>query len=358
MVREELEKYDGGFTDEWNDQRKKNAEVLGYKLSGKSDIKEGATEFWQDMFRPGNIPNQYINQLIKKKGELPSKKHIKQIYKDNGNPSSSQLSKAFKQLAKEKYIKKQGSLWKWESGFAWRTGTELESVNEGFTKYHIRLTNTRGWYGVWDKNGKQKFEGDRRYVTRQLKKLKTRMGNVQLKSLIDVATKRKGKNIEFDVVESVVKEAGMGILDSDQSDILQGIVLRNKNKSLKSILSVALKSGYFKGVDKKELLGYIDGAKQFVKYMKSHPMESVDEERDYKAEYKKYGSSTKAKKYRAELNQYNRKKGTYGNGDGKDASHKGGKIVGFENQSVNRGRAEKSRLKKESVILMKNLIKK
>ncbi len=86
--------------------------------------------------------------------------------------------------------------------------------------------------------------------------------------------------------------------------------------------------------------------------------ESVDEERDYKAEYKKYGSSTKAKKYRAELNQYNRKKGTYGNGDGKDASHKGGKIVGFEAQSKNRGRAEKSRLKKESVILMKNLIKK
>ena len=77
------------------------------------------------------------------------------------------------------------------------------------------------------------------------------MGNVQLKSLIDVATKRKGKNIEFDVVESVVKEAGMGILDSDQSDILQGIVLRNKNKSLKSILNVALKSGYFKNVDKK-----------------------------------------------------------------------------------------------------------
>ena len=68
--------------------------------------------------------------------------------------------------------------------------------------------------------------------------------------------------------------------------------------------------------------------------------------RDYKKEYKKYGSSTKSKKYRAELNKYNRKKGTYGNGDGKDASHKGGKIVGFESQSKNRGRAEKSRLKK------------
>jgi hypothetical protein len=472
MVREELEKYDGGFTDEWNDQRKKNAEVLGYKLSGKSDIKEGATEFWQDMFRPGNIPNKYINQLIKKKGELPSKSHIKSIYKDNGNPSSSQLSKAFKQLAKEKYIRKQGSMWKWESGFAWRTGTELESVNEGFTKYHIRLTDTPGWYGVWDKKGKQKFEGDKRYVMKHLKKLKTRMGNYQLKSLIDVATKRKGKDITFDVVESVnesgilykagvkkygkegmakilsaagkkkshaeigaikdkyekesleLDEAGMGILDSDQADILQGIVLRNKNKNLKGILNVALKSGHFKGVDKKELLGYIDGAKQFVKYMKSHPMESINEapkdkekikdehkkeffgalkqmtknikkihqyaksnhwgmvsrfvdnglvydirdvereiealirmgegitedtKRDYKAEYKKYGSSTKAKKYRAELNQYNRKKGTYGNGDGKDASHKGGKIAGFEKESTNRGRREKSRLKKEDI---------
>ena len=71
--------------------------------------------------------------------------------------------------------------------------------------------------------------------------------------------------------------------------------------------------------------------------------------RDYKAEYKKFQSSTKAKKYRAELNKYNRKKGTYGNGDGKDASHKGGKIVGFESQSKNRGRAEKSRLKKEDI---------
>ena len=71
--------------------------------------------------------------------------------------------------------------------------------------------------------------------------------------------------------------------------------------------------------------------------------------RDYKAEYKKYGASKKAKKYRAELNKYNRQKGTYGNGDKLDASHKGGKIVGFEEQSKNRGRAEKSRLKKEAM---------
>ena len=70
-------------------------------------------------------------------------------------------------------------------------------------------------------------------------------------------------------------------------------------------------------------------------------------ERNYKEEYKKFQSSKKSKKYRAELNAYNRKKGTYGNGDKKDASHKGGKIAGFEKESVNRGRAEKSRLKKE-----------
>ena len=71
--------------------------------------------------------------------------------------------------------------------------------------------------------------------------------------------------------------------------------------------------------------------------------------RDYKAEYKKFQSSPERIKYRAELVKYNRDKGTYGNGDKKDASHKGGKIVGFEAQSKNRGRAEASRLKKEDV---------
>ena len=71
-----------------------------------------------------------------------------------------------------------------------------------------------------------------------------------------------------------VNEGGMGILTSDQSDVLQGIVMKHKSKNTKAILKVALKSGFFKGVDRKELLGYIDGARQFVKYMKSHPMEN------------------------------------------------------------------------------------
>ena len=58
--------------------------------------------------------------------------------------------------------------------------------------------------------------------------------------------------------------------------------------------------------------------------------------RDYKDEYRKYGKTKKAKKYRAELNKYNRQKGTYGNGDGLDAAHEGGRIRRFIKQSLNR----------------------
>ena len=71
------------------------------------------------------------------------------------------------------------------------------------------------------------------------------------------------------------------------------------------------------------------------------------ENRNYEKEYAKFQKSKKAKKYRAELNRYNHKKGTYGNGDGLDASHKKGKIVGFEASHKNKGRKEKSRLKNE-----------
>ena len=66
--------------------------------------------------------------------------------------------------------------------------------------------------------------------------------------------------------------------------------------------------------------------------------------RDYKDEYKKFQKHKSD--YRAKLNKHNRDKGTYGNGDGKDASHgKGGKITGFVDSSTNKGKKEKSRLK-------------
>lgn len=42
-------------------------------------------------------------------------------------------------------------------------------------------------------------------------------------------------------------------------------------------------------------------------------------------------------KKRGSLNKYNREKGTYGNGDGLDASHKGSKITGFVKAAKNRG---------------------
>ena len=45
------------------------------------------------------------------------------------------------------------------------------------------------------------------------------------------------------------------------------------------------------------------------------------------------------------LNRHNRKNGTYGNGDGKDASHKGGGIV-KESPKKNRGRAGEGGRKK------------
>ena len=65
--------------------------------------------------------------------------------------------------------------------------------------------------------------------------------------------------------------------------------------------------------------------------------------RNYKDEYEKF--QKERSEYRAKLNKYNRDKGTYGNGDGMDASHKGGKISGFEPSSKNKGNPESSRLK-------------
>jgi hypothetical protein len=58
--------------------------------------------------------------------------------------------------------------------------------------------------------------------------------------------------------------------------------------------------------------------------------------RDYKKEYRKYGKTKAAKRYRAELNRHNRRAGTYGNGDGLDAAHEGGRIKRFIKASINR----------------------
>jgi hypothetical protein len=70
-----------------------------------------------------------------------------------------------------------------------------------------------------------------------------------------------------------------------------------------------------------------------------------NKKRNYRKEYDRYQSSPKMIKYRSELNKYNRDRGKYGAKDGLDASHKNGKIVGYESEAVNRGRREKSRRK-------------
>ena len=53
---------------------------------------------------------------------------------------------------------------------------------------------------------------------------------------------------------------------------------------------------------------------------------------------KKYNASKEKINYRAELNQANRDAGTYGNGDGKDMSHKKDGKMALEHQSRNRAR--------------------
>ena len=78
-------------------------------------------------------------------------------------------------------------------------------------------------------------------------------------------------------------------------------------------------------------------------YYRSNP-----EARKKKSEYDtKYHSSASRRKYRSDLNKDNRKRGTYGNGDGKDVSHtkKGGTVL--EAQSKNRARQGSGTRKKK-----------
>jgi hypothetical protein len=65
----------------------------------------------------------------------------------------------------------------------------------------------------------------------------------------------------------------------------------------------------------------------------------VKKKRNYKREYRLYGAGGKAKKYRAKLNQINRSKGNYGNGDGLDEAHYGtGGKTRLQAQSKNRAK--------------------
>lgn len=69
------------------------------------------------------------------------------------------------------------------------------------------------------------------------------------------------------------------------------------------------------------------------RYYDSHP-----EAKAKKAAYdKKFNAKPEQRKKRSALNKYNRENPNSKKGDGKDAAHKGGKIVGLKDQSKNRG---------------------
>ena len=99
------------------------------------------------------------------------------------------------------------------------------------------------------------------------------------------------------------------VTDGDEKLFLSGLpnaLSTNDGLKLYKDLQKYMKESYTESSP--ELLRYL----QFIT-----PGEVVQEyERDYKDEYEKFQSSPERKKYRAELNKYNREKGTYGNGDG------------------------------------------
>ena len=190
----------------WPQEWEKVLKRIG--ITESVSINESAVSFWQDMFRPGPIPKKYITQLIKKRGELPSKKHIKKIYRDNGNPTSTQLAKTWKQLTKEKYVRAASGLWRWNTGFTgWESVNEVITVlTEGYSNYWkhtedftpqewskiVRLTKTvikraerggiviRGGFGkgnpkinnkeIWlNGDGKEDLDHETFYITKKVK---------------------------------------------------------------------------------------------------------------------------------------------------------------------------------------------
>jgi hypothetical protein len=63
---------------------------------------------------------------------------------------------------------------------------------------------------------------------------------------------------------------------------------------------------------------------------------------NYKSYQKKYDASSLQIRKRTKLNQENRKRGTYGNGDGKDVSHRKNGSTFLEKASKNRARKGKA----------------
>ena len=74
--------------------------------------------------------------------------------------------------------------------------------------------------------------------------------------------------------------------------------------------------------------------KKTAKYYAENP-KAKKKKNEYQS---KFNKSEKQRKNRAELNRENRRRGTYGNGDGMDVSHKKDGSTVLEKQSQNRAR--------------------
>lgn len=75
------------------------------------------------------------------------------------------------------------------------------------------------------------------------------------------------------------------------------------------------------------------GLSRSAKFYRDNP-KARKKKNDYQKKYnKKKGQS----EYRSKLNKENRKRGTYGNGDGKDVSHMPNGKTRLQSQSKNRG---------------------
>lgn len=87
-----------------------------------------------------------------------------------------------------------------------------------------------------------------------------------------------------------------------------------------------------------KIAGTKTGNSRTAKYYQSNP-----EARAKKEAYdKEYHSTAERKKYRSELNQENRERGTYGNGDKKDVAHKSRTRTRMQSQSKNRADKKRS----------------
>ena len=69
--------------------------------------------------------------------------------------------------------------------------------------------------------------------------------------------------------ESLHKEGGYGILSGDQSDVLDGIVMGNKNKDVDSVFRIVKSDPFFKGVSDNDLKRYVKDSRRLFRIEQS-----------------------------------------------------------------------------------------